>query len=239
MYRKSYIISKQQLKKTGEGCIVKLPEGHFMADIMILANSTKKGGFCVAGKDIRTNRWVRIVGRPDGSALYSNQIAYNDLANKRQEIPYEPFYKIIRLDLGDAVPLRHQPENVLIGQKTWQEISDNYNITYDTPVDLWGMGDRIKAGDIEQGSVRITQSLYLIQVTDLRFYVNNFNAKRAYFQYGKNSYDLSATMNPRIFCDIVNGTRSHSDTLTVSLGEPFFNEHTNQWDHYKLAAAVF
>ncbi|MDR2194639.1 MAG: hypothetical protein LBP19_09315 [Treponema sp.] len=211
-----------------------------MADILILANSTKKGGFCVAGKDIETNRWVRIVGSPKGLALNSNQIVYNDLANNRQIIQYEPFNKIIRLDLGDAVPLRYQPENVLIGQKTWQEIHiAKYNITYDTPIDLWGTGDRIKAEDIKHGLVNITQSLYLIQVTNLQFYVNNYNVNRACFQYGNTNYDLGATMNPKIFQDIVNGTRHHNSVLTVSLGDSFLNPHSNQYEHYKLVAAVF
>ena len=110
-----------------------------MADIFILANSRKNRGFCVAGKDIETNRWIRLVGDPNGSELNLNQIIYQDLANRRQMVQYEPFNKIIRLDFGNAVPLRYQPENILIGPNLWQEIQiTNHNITFDTPVDLWG-----------------------------------------------------------------------------------------------------
>jgi hypothetical protein len=205
-----------------------------MADILILANSTKEGGYCVAGKDIASNRWVRLVGDKDGAELSLNQITYNDIEGKRQTIPYEPFYKYIRLSMGNPVPLRYQPENILISKEPWQEIQvTQNNISYDTPIDLWGTGDRIRVDDIEQGLVNIPQSLYYIKVKDLKFYISDRKRRRARFQYGDNEYDLGATMNPAIFQDIVNGVRTHNNILTVSLGGPFLN------DHYKLVAAVF
>ena len=211
-----------------------------MADILILANSKKNRGFCVAGKDIASNRWVRLVGDQNGAELTLSQITYNDIAGRRQMIPYEPFNKFIRLNISNPVPLRYQPENVLIGKEPWQEIQvTQNNISYDTPIDLWGTGDRIKADDIEQGLVNISQSLYLIQVANLQFYINDYNSHRACFQYRDNEYNLGATMNPAIFQDIVNGVRAYNNILTVSLAGPYFNKHANQYEHYKLAAAVF
>jgi hypothetical protein len=211
-----------------------------MTDILILANSRKNNGFCVAGKDIISNRWVRLVGAPNGAELNLSQIAYNDLAGRRQMIRYEPFNKCIQLNIGSAVPLSYQPENILVGQGVWQEIQvAQHNIIYDTPIDLWGVGDRIKADDVKQGFVNISQSLYLIQVTNLQFYINDYNSHRACFQYGNNIYDLGATMNPSIFCDIVTEMRAYNNILTVSLAGPYFNKHTNQLEHFKLVAAVF
>jgi hypothetical protein len=211
-----------------------------LADILILANSIKEGGFCVAGKDIVSNKWVRLVGDQDGAELSLSQITYNDIAGKRQMIPYEPFNKYIRLSMGNPVPLRYQPENVLIGKEPWTEIQvTQSNISYDTPIDLWGTGDRIKAEDIERGLVNIPQSLYYIKVKNLQFYISNRKRSRACFQYGDNVYDLGATMNPAIFQDILKGVRTHRNILTVSLAGSFFNEYTNQNDHYKLVAAVF
>jgi hypothetical protein len=211
-----------------------------MSNILILANSRKNRGFCVAGKDIETNRWVRLVGDPNGAELNLNQIIYQDLANRRQMVQYEPLNKIIQLDFGNAVPLRYQPENILIGQNLWQEIQvPNHNIIFDTPVDLWGASDRIRADDISQGLISITQSLYLIQASDLKFYINDYNTNRVYFQYGNNAYDLGATMNPFVFQEIVQGLRAHNNILTISLAGPFFNRYTQQCEHYKLVAAVF
>jgi len=211
-----------------------------MADVLILANSKKNKGYCVAGKDIKTNKWIRIVGDQNGAELYLNHLKYNDLAGRMQMIPYEPLNKIISLDLGNSVPLLYQPENTLIGQKTWQEIQLTQNIiSYDTPNDLWGTGDRIKATDIEQGLINISQSLYYIQVNDLEFYINDYNSNRACFKYGQNIYDLGATMNPSIFSDIINEKRAYNNILTVSLAGPYYNKHSNQFEHYKLVAAVF
>jgi hypothetical protein len=118
--------------------------------------------------------WIRLVGDQRGAELNLNQITYIDFADRRQMIPYEPFNKFIRLNLIDDVPLRYQPENKLAGPGAWQEIQVTQpNISYDTPIDLWGTGDRIKADDINQNFINITQSLYLIQVTDLQFYIND------------------------------------------------------------------
>jgi hypothetical protein len=211
-----------------------------MPDILILANSRKNRGFCVAGKDVETNRWVRLVGDPTGLELNFNQIIYQDLANRRQMVQYEPLNKIIRLEFGNAVPLCYQPENILIGQNLWQEIQiTNHNIAFDTPVDLWGASDRIKANDINQGHITITQSLYLIQASDLKFYTNDYNTNRVSFLYRNNAYDLGATINPLVFQELVQGLRAHNNMLTISLASPFFNRYTQQKEHYKLVAAVF
>jgi ABC-type hemin transport system substrate-binding protein len=45
-----------------------------MADILILANSTKNRGFCIAGKDIAANRRIRLAGGQNGSELNLNQM---------------------------------------------------------------------------------------------------------------------------------------------------------------------
>ena len=128
----------------------------------------------------------------------------------------------------------------MIGKEPWQEIQvTQYNVSYDTPIDLWGTGDRIKADDIERGLVNIPQSLYCIKVKNLQFYFSDRKRRRACFQYRDNEYDLGATMNPAIFQDIVDEERTHNNILTVSLAGPFFNKYSNQLEHYKLASAVF
>ncbi len=211
-----------------------------MSDVLVLANSRKKSGYCVAGKDIATNRWIRVVGNSNGSELNFSQIKYLDTSGNIQNTSYQPFNKFIRLNLGVSVPLNYQPENVLIGQTPWQEIQvGKYNATLDTPTDLWGIGDRISADDIQQGRVIISQSLYWIQVTNLQFYVNNYGTNRASFQYGVYSYDLGATMDNQIFKAIVAGHCGHNSILTVSLAGQFLNKYSGKNEHYKLVAAVF
>jgi len=211
-----------------------------MANIHILANSRKLSGYCVAGKDVATNKWVRLVGDKNGAELDLNGIAFTDFAGIKHKIPYEPFNRIIQINLGSQVPLNYQPENVLINNSPWQEVQvAKSNISCDDPDDLWGTGDRIKASDINECRINIAQSLYLIEVTDLRFYTNDYNANRAYFCYKNNEYNLGVTINPSAFNDIVSEKREHNNILTISLAGPFLNKYSNQLEHYKLVAAVF
>jgi hypothetical protein len=211
-----------------------------MADVWILANSMKNGGYCVAGKNINTNQWIRIVGDPRGAELNLAQTAYTDINGKRQNQLFEPFNKILRVNLGDPVPLIYQPENILIGQPPWQEIQiSQFNIAYDAPADLWGIGDRISSIDIQQKNVNIIQSLYYIQVSNLHFYINDYNGHRAYFQYKGNDYDLGATMNPITFQALMTGQLPHNNIITVSLAGAFHNNYSQKYEHYKLVTAVF
>lgn len=211
-----------------------------MADLLILANSRKKGGYCVAGKDVLTNKWVRIVKDADGTELSLAQIMYDDIRGQVHRTPYEPFDKFIRMDLGQSVPLVYQPENVLVMPTRWQEIHvAQHNVILDTPPDLWGEGDRINAIDIEQGRIIISQSLYLVKVDNLQFYINDYHSHRACFQYGGLFYDLGATMNPATFKSLLDGTMLHNSIITVSFAGAFLNQYSGNQEHYKLVAAVF
>jgi hypothetical protein len=128
----------------------------------------------------------------------------------------------------------------LVKHGLWEEVSNkDYRIIYDTPSDLWGEDDRIKAEDINNGTVKIEQSLYLIEVTKLKFFVNDFKSNRARFEYNDISYNLAATMNPAIFKEIIGMNKAYNNVLTISLAGPYFNRHSNQYEHFKLAAAVF
>ena len=79
----------------------------------------------------------------------------------------------------------------------------------------------------------------MIQVENLKFFIDERNKKRASFKYGQNNYNLAAKMNPSLFYDIINGKRSYNNILTVSLAGRFFNSFSNKHEHFKLAVAVF
>jgi hypothetical protein len=205
-----------------------------MADILLLANSYKHGGYCVAGKDINNNKWVRIVGDQEGSALTLAQLKYKNLDGILQNNDFEPFNKFVRIDLGDPVPKKYQPENVLIGQTIWQEVKAEYILNYDSPLDLWGVGNSISSAHIEDGLTVIKQSLYIIQVKEVEFYGREMPTRRqlrAKFRYNDFLYDLPVTMNlPTLIED---GEKRYNSRLTISLGEEYCGYH------YKLVAAIF
>lgn len=185
--------------------------------IAIFANSIKHGGHCVAGKNITTKKWVRVVSNDAGDALNCEQIKYR---NPYGLYAVKPLQKI-RMGFLRAAPLIHQPDNYVRNTEQW---SQNYSITtndllsyLDTPSDLWGGSSRVEYSVIKSGCVEIEQSLYLIKVDDLRLYVNFYEKRRVSFSYNKISYDLPVT-SPN-FDSVLGGSTKLLDILCVSLGE--------------------
>ena len=83
--------------------------------IVVLANSIKKGGRCLAGKELLSSSgdqydvggWIRPVTTKDGGAVSENSMS---LALGHQPEPLE----IIELPFEGPEPLSHQPENWLL-----------------------------------------------------------------------------------------------------------------------------
>lgn len=204
-----------------------------MSKILILAVSRKNNGYCVAGKDVNTNKWIRIVSTKDGGPLYDVQIRFLDLNG---DISYYPLYRIMDIQLGKHVPLIYQPENYLLSEVQWQEADININdINFiDMPPTIWGendRNDRIDEARINNGNIVITQSLYLIQGENVNLYYRNLQ-RRVGFDYNGLHYDLASTVLNRRFDAIQHGRIPCRDELTISLGEPF------NGNHYKLISGI-
>ncbi|WP_018086246.1 dual OB domain-containing protein [Desulfurispora thermophila] len=114
-----------------------------------LANSRKNHDRCVAGIDLETGNWVRLVRDRRGSALQYRQVCYIE----GEEL--EPL-DIAAVMIAHKAPLYFQPENVVIDNTCsmfWHgkmpvDKLDNY-CTKETY--LWGdNSDRIPAADLEQ-----------------------------------------------------------------------------------------
>jgi hypothetical protein len=198
--------------------------------IVILANSAKHKLHCVAGKSVKTGRWVRLVGDAEGAAITREQ------ASMTNHMPgnwlVKPLQKIV-MTLGPAVPLMHQPENYIC-EPGWVQ---NYSIrmrdlpTYvDTPQSLWGEAPRIGEAEIAFGAQEIDQSLYLVKVEDLELYKPTEQKSRVTFRYNNIEYDLPATCTN--FNKIMSGEVAHDNYVVVSLGE------NHKGFHYKIIATI-
>lgn len=201
------------------------------AEVVVLANSVKHGQHCVAGKCLNTGRWIRPVSNEQGGELSHEQAKYQ---NPYGTYGVKPLQKI-RMGFSRHVPLSHQPENFLIDGNLWQQ---NYSIGVeqlpdflDTPVDLWGVGNRVPHVPIALGLRNISQSLYLIQAEGLDLYNTEEGKRRVVFTYNGVDYDLAVT-DPK-FDEIVQEGREVNGILCVSLGEEY------QGYCYKLVAAIF
>ncbi len=200
-------------------------------ELVVLANSVKHGQHCVAGKCTRSGRWVRPVSTESGAALSNDQTKYQN--------PYGTYgvktLQKIRMGLSQHVPLPHQPENYLIDGDLWRQ---NYSIGMlelsnylDSPVDIWGEGNRIESSRITLGVCNILQSLLLVKVTSLSLYTTDEGKRRAAFRYNDISYDLAVT-DPK-FDEIVRDQREVYGILCISLGEVY------QGYCYKLVATIY
>jgi hypothetical protein len=88
-------------------------------EVVILTKSIKNGGYCVAGIDINTSKWVRLVSsdRDSHGALFEQDIQYRNGMN------CEPL-DVARVPILRKMPTAYQPENVLIDECDCQEKSD-------------------------------------------------------------------------------------------------------------------
>ncbi|MCX7113384.1 MAG: hypothetical protein NTX45_25410 [Proteobacteria bacterium] len=203
--------------------------------IVVFANSVKHGKHCVAGKDVQTGRWVRPVGDSSGAELNDDQCKYSNPYGKYMVKPLQK----VEVEVTKHCPLPNQPENYLVGNAEWTQqykIEPSEVVDYlDTPETLWGIGNSIPFSDIENSTVQILQSLYLVKVDNLNLYNNLYNKRRASFSYRGNNYDFPVT-DPK-FDSLLQNPQNQS-ILCVSLGEKFIPEGSGEYSCYKIVATI-
>lgn len=234
-----------------------MPEEVFSKKIVILANSRKLSGRCIAGvevEEVSKGLWVPTPGkewvRPVNAETETGEVNRRDRCYEDRKEP--ELLDVVEVCLLDHAPKDHQKENWHIDREYyWAKIGDfaKDNLRGLTEVShLWftrtpssyhGENDRIALDDIP--SVR--DSLRLIYVRDLRYLVHTpgeyFGSDkrkvRAIFTYRRKRYNLNVT-DPLVEQEYLvqdDATyRVGSAYITVSLSEPY-NGHV-----YKLAAAV-
>ncbi len=217
--------------------------------ILCLANSYKHDHRCVAGIDLSTKRWVRLVGRKVASCLTVEQTCYQDGAEAA-------LLDVFEAEIGESCASNSHPEDVFIAEGKWRlvrrfgEPRDKLflkGFVSKSPVLLQGYGDRIYARKF--ADAQAAHSLELIHPEDLWWWIREDSGKRrnrALFRMGhvgRARYDLAVT-DPQwlsLLRLLPAGIYPHSfffkdkspvPFLTVSLSEPFENFH------YKLVAGV-
>lgn len=83
-------------------------------EVAILTKSSKYKGYCVAGIDVNTGEWVRFVSDNEQThgALSAYDISY---ADRHICKPLD----VVLVEVVEAVPLAHQPENYLINSREY------------------------------------------------------------------------------------------------------------------------
>jgi hypothetical protein len=216
-------------------------------EIIVLANSRKPGGRCVAGISTGSGDWVRPVAARSSSGALSPRDCCVD-GRMVEELDIVRFNYTARV--GDPA----QPENVAIEERDWELIDrvapqDAYRLLrphLEPGPALLGGTERGVPEALAQEGMEASLALVEPDTVMFRSQDNPFEQgrqARAVFVIASQPYDLGITdraVAPRVK-DQLDGTYSPSElgfgepahtVLTVSLAEPF-NE--NRW---KLAAAV-
>jgi len=90
-------------------------------DVVILANSRKYGGHCIAGKDIRTGKWIRLINKLDDHGKTIPFSGY-DLFTLFGSAHGPTLFECLRIQFINKCPFYCQPENELISREKWQSL---------------------------------------------------------------------------------------------------------------------
>lgn len=211
--------------------------------IVILANSDKPGGRCVAGIELsQPPRWVRPV-----SARVGQELSWDE---RRYEDQTEPeLLDVVDVQVTMHIPATVQQENWLIDStERWVKVgqldkSDLGGLVYSQAGSLWKSDGASRNGLRNRFSpasaVDVNDSLRLLQPADLRVYVENgWNGRElnGEFTFNGSSYKLRITDPTFIgaWAQVAHGTYPIADVyITVSVTEPF-----TDGNHYKVIAAI-
>lgn len=136
--------------------------------VACFAASLKNRGFCYAGKDMTTGRWVRPVSDDPGHGIGAlhRMVGRGDPAKVGD---------VLRMELGADVPTDWQTENVEHRKVFWRRVDtlsyDEARAMADTPASIWGGGRSTTWGIHDEWSEaeagRFDHSLLLVEVDDL------------------------------------------------------------------------
>ncbi len=223
----------------------------YVKRIACLANSFKKGGTCIAGKEVPPSgygSWIRPVSARPTAEVRPAECRYG-----RNEFP--KILDIIDVPLLAAAPRIHQTENHVIDtSQRWVKVGelsmDDLPQLRDLPATLWINSDRTGAGAFncisQEEAATLRDSLVLIRPEDFVVRVGSktwegrtTRTYRGSFRYRGTSYILQLT-DPATIAQFEGGLEGDYPLgdvhICVSLTEPW--EKDNNRCH-KLVAAVF
>lgn len=236
--------------------------------IIVLANSYKPGGRCVAGKEViqhddgtwaLTDSWIRPVT--------SNSATHGSITSRHHCIDNRDIklMDIITVDLLHHSPDLGQPENWLIDESKSWVLEDQFNSTIcakltDAPADLWldnSQGVKLhEVGSSYEKAGRITNSLYLIKPENFKVHLSNdfnpwngANKKESKVSFSYNGVKYSGiSMTDTVLRSLLEPQYPAADGVHVIADLPKGDNYhicvslspifDKTGKHYKLAAAV-
>jgi hypothetical protein len=215
----------------------------FSKQFVVLSKSWKSGGYCVAGKEVRstsngldfTSNWIRPVSSDDGPIHFNG--------NGPQLLD------VIKVPILTHQDDRFQPENYLIdADRSWKRVNriepQQLENLVESPNSLWGEGCCVAHSAIRWN--RSSQSLYLVRPNNLylNLYWQGKKKIKVDFEYNGISYALNLT-DPVIHREYTQGQFVEPDEIKqfrLPRGDDYYLcvSLAAEWrgQHYKLVASI-
>ena len=207
-------------------------------DIVILTKSRKDNGYCVAGLDIKTGKWVRLVSDDKGGAILSLHAQYQNTPETCKPLD------VVRADIVREVPYKNHTEDCHINTQTLTkqgvmtladvvrlhpQESHNYVFGNDLPY----------VYDYEMEKNNFGYSLIFIRVKRLTVHVRK-NSSKADFEYNGTYYQGMNITDPEYSAEFTGGLTYSaglgSGYLVVSMAtKPYRSKRL----YYKFIAKIF
>ena len=201
-------------------------------DIIVLTCSAKHSGYCVAGIDLETDEWIRLVASDD---LDTNEIPksfmlYSDFT------PCKPL-DVVSVDIIEELPGDIQPENVLVNLR--RKPVFKYRVTPDQLEDYISSARYIYKGTSsymdQSTALSCGYSLGLFKVQDIYLDVFEYNGRmktKLDFKYNGRFYEVWSMTDPAYYgCD--SGKICDEGLIVVSIPEDDYNGN-----YYKFVSKI-
>lgn len=218
--------------------------------IIVLADSYKHGGRCIAGVEIPgngSNVWIRPVSDREGEAISDRERTYADGT-------LCTYFDVVDIDFLEPTPHKCHTENWLIDSRTqWRKVGSigfsDLSELIDTGLRLWlngrktwaGLNDEMTEGDSDGydysiGLIRVPRATVILETSE-RY---NSRSVRVDFFYNLARYRLKLTDVAAKSWFLVNkrdgSYRCDDCFLTISLSEPTDKTGSEINFRYKLVA---
>ena len=198
-------------------------------DVVVLTKSAKHGKYCVAGIEIKTGKWIRLVSSDDDT---DGALSNYDMRLLNGGV-CEPL-DLVRVEIEKTVPEKCQTENHLVVYgKKWVKIDE---LTIEEVVKIHSPTNRsyIFGNNLPyiNGIDYMTYSLVLAEVKNLKMYYNELESRKINFEYNSKKYFGISLTDP----DYYDSQEHEFEKAYIVVSIPK-NDYNGKY--YKFVAKVF
>lgn len=202
-------------------------------EMVVLTKSAKNGGHCVAGIDVDTGNWVRLVSNDLNThgALSNQDMQYQDRS-------YCTPLDIVSVPIIKACPSQYQPENILIDQESlWKRLgrmSIQDLLELHPPEIHDSLLGNVYPYITSERIGAVGHSLILVEAEGLLLTHPREHSTKASFRYQFTQYE-NISVTDRDFYLVSNNTLFTRSILVMSLPDVPYGERR----YYKFIAKIF